>query len=58
MPTPFKSPLHHTVSITPTEFWSDSCLVSELNYAVEQVTTAATPNPFMVYTALKGAPAK
>jgi len=48
MPTPFKSPLHHTVSITPTEFWSDSCSVSELNYAVEQVTTGATPNPFMV----------
>jgi len=51
----FKSPLHQTVSTTPTEFWNDSCSVPELMYAIEHGATGATSNPFIVYTVLKAA---
>ena len=51
----FKSPLHETVSTTPTEFWNDSCSVPELTYAIEHGATGATSNPFIVFTVLKGA---
>ena len=54
MPT-YKSPLHQTVSTTPTEFWNDSCSVPELTYAIEHGATGATSNPFIVFTVLKGA---
>ena len=47
----YKSPLHQTVSITPTEFWNDSCSVPELTYAIEHGATGATSNPFIVCTA-------
>jgi transaldolase len=49
----YKSPLHQTVSTTPTEFWNDSCSVPELTYAIEHGATGATSNPFIVYTVLK-----
>jgi transaldolase len=51
----YKSPLHQTVSTTPTEFWNDSCSVPELTYAIEHGATGATSNPLIVYTVLKGA---
>ena len=51
----YKSPLHQTVSTTPTEFWNDSCSVPELTYAIEHGATGATSNPFIVYTVLKAA---
>jgi transaldolase len=51
----YKSPLHETVSTTPTEFWNDSCSVPELTYAIEHGATGATSNPFIVFTVLKGA---
>jgi transaldolase len=51
----YKSPLHQTVSTTPTEFWNDSCSVPELTYAIEHGATGATSNPFIVYAVLKGA---
>jgi transaldolase len=51
----YKSPLHETVSTTPTEFWNDSCSVPELTYAIEHGATGATSNPFIVYTVLKAA---
>ena len=54
MPT-YKSPLHQTVSTTPTEFWNDSCSVPELTYAIEHGATGATSNPFIVFTVLKAA---
>lgn len=54
MPT-YKSPLHATVSTTPTEFWNDSCSVPELTYAIEHGATGATSNPFIVFTVLKAA---
>lgn len=43
-----KSPLHQTVSTTPTEFWNDSCCVKELTYAIENGATGATSNPTIV----------
>ncbi len=49
----YKSPLHQTVSTTPTEFWNDSCDVKELTYAVEHGATGATSNPTIVLTVLK-----
>jgi transaldolase len=51
----YKSPLHQTVSTTPTEFWNDSCSEPELKYAIEHGATGATSNPFIVYTVLKAA---
>jgi transaldolase len=51
----YKSPLHQTVSATPTEFWNDSCSVPELRYAIEHGATGATSNPFIVFTVLKAA---
>ena len=49
----YKSPLHQTVSTTPTEFWNDSCCVKELSYAVENGATGATSNPTIVLAVLK-----
>ncbi len=49
----FKSPLHETVSTTPTEFWNDSCCVKELAYAIENGATGATSNPTIVLAVLK-----
>jgi len=45
MPT-YKSPLHQTVSTTPTEFWNNSCSVPELTYAIEHRATARTLRAF------------
>ena len=33
--TAYKSPLHETVSTTPTDVWNDSCSVEEVTYAIE-----------------------
>src|ERR1700691_905141 len=44
----FKSPLHETVSTTPTQFWNDSCSLAELSYAIEHGATGATTNPTIV----------
>ena len=52
LPT-FKSPLHQTVSTTPTDFWNDSCSVEELNYAIENGAVGATTNPTIVLGVLK-----
>ena len=49
----YKSPLHQTVSTTPTEFWNDSCCVKELAYAIENGATGATSNPTIVLAVLK-----
>jgi hypothetical protein len=42
----YKSPLHQTVSTTPTEFWNDSCSVPELTYAIEHGATVRTLRAF------------
>lgn len=49
----YKSPLHKTVMTTPTEFWNDSCAISELKPAIENGATGATTNPVIVGNVLK-----
>ena len=49
----YKSPLHQTISTTPTDFWNDSCAVSELEYAIEHGAVGATSNPTIVEQVLK-----
>lgn len=49
----YKSPLHKTVMTTPTEFWNDSCAISELMPAIENGATGATTNPVIVGGVLK-----
>ena len=53
MNTTYKSPLHQTVSTTPTDFWNDSCSVEELTYAIEHGAVGATTNPTIVGQVLK-----
>ena len=49
----YKSPLHQTVSTTPTDYWNDSCSVEELTYAIEHGAVGATTNPTIVGQVLK-----
>lgn len=51
--TKFKSPLHQTVTTTPTDYWNDSCSVEELTYAIENGAVGATTNPTIVLGVLK-----
>ena len=51
--TQFKSPLHQTVTTTPTDYWNDSCSVEELTYAIEHGAVGATSNPTIVLNVLK-----
>jgi transaldolase len=45
-------PLLETVRLGPTEYWNDSCAVSELEYAVARGATGATSNPPIVLEVL------
>jgi transaldolase len=49
----YKSPLHHMVSTTPTDYWNDSCSIEELTYAIDHGAVGATSNPQIVTTVLK-----
>lgn len=49
----YKSPLHETISTTPTDFWNDSCSVEELTYAIEHGAVGATTNPTIVREVLQ-----
>lgn len=49
----FKSPLHEMASTTKTDFWNDSCSISELKYAIEYGAVGATTNPVIVGEVLK-----
>ena len=49
----YKSPLHRTVSVYPTDFWNDSCSVDELTYAIEHGAVGATSNPTIVEQVLE-----
>ncbi len=49
----YKSPLHQTVSTTPTDYWNDSCSIEELTYAIEHGAVGATTNPTIVLAVLK-----
>jgi transaldolase len=48
-----KSPLHTMTLTSPTEFWNDSCSVSELTYAIDNGATGGTSNPTIVGQVLK-----
>ncbi|MFH1530062.1 MAG: transaldolase family protein [Pseudomonadota bacterium] len=48
-----KSPLHLMASTTPTDYWNDSCALSELEYAVSHGAVGATTNPSIVLYVLK-----
>lgn len=50
---PYRSPLHETVSTTPTDLWNDSCSPRELAYAIEHGATGATTNPTIVLDVLR-----
>jgi transaldolase len=47
------SPLHETVTATPTDFWNDSCSIEELSYAIGHGAVGATTNPQIVGMVLK-----
>lgn len=49
----YKSPLHQTISTTPTDFWNDSAAVDELSYAIEHGAVGATTNPTIVREVLQ-----
>lgn len=48
-----ESPLLRMTQETPTQYWNDSCSVSELEYAVERGATGATSNPSIVLEVMK-----
>lgn len=49
----YNSPLQEMASTTTTDFWNDSCSVSELQYAMEYGAVGATTNPVIVKEVLK-----
>ncbi len=53
MTGPYKSPLHQMTCTTPTDFWNDSCAMSELRDAIENGATGATSNPTIVLEVLE-----
>ncbi|WHH58533.1 transaldolase family protein [Petroclostridium sp. X23] len=53
MSNQYKSALHEMASTTPTDFWNDSCSISELEYAMEYGGVGATTNPVIVGEVLK-----
>jgi transaldolase len=46
-------PLARMARSTPTEYWNDSCAVSELRYAIENGAVGATSNPQIVGEVLR-----
>jgi len=51
--TELDSPLLRMVERTPTDYWNDSCAVSELEYAIARGATGATSNPVIVGEVMK-----
>ncbi len=49
----YASKLHETVSRFPTDYWNDSCAISELEYAIEHGAVGATTNPTIVLNVLR-----
>jgi len=48
-----ESPLAKMVRETPTDYWNDSCAVSELVYAIERGGSGATSNPSIVFEVMR-----
>ena len=51
--TTANGPLHEMTLTTPTVYWTDSCSVEELTYAIPRGTSGATSNPVIVLNVLK-----
>lgn len=51
-PDAVDAPLLRMVRETPTDYWNDSCAISELEYAVARGATGATSNPSIVLEVL------
>ena len=49
----YNSPLQEMAATTNTDYWNDSCAVSELEYAIKRSAVGATTNPVIVYNVLK-----
>ena len=47
------SPLYLMATTTPTDYWNDSCSVTELTYAIANGAVGATTNPTIVLAVLK-----
>ena len=47
-----EAPLLRMVRETPTDYWNDSCAISELEYAIERGAGGATSNPTIVLEVL------
>ncbi len=50
--TTYKSPLHEMGATTKTDYWNDSCAISELTYGIEHGAVGATTNPTIVLNVL------
>ncbi len=49
----YNSRLQEMVETTDTDYWNDSCAVSELEYAIPKGAVGATTNPVIVFNVLK-----
>ena len=49
----YLGPLHEMACTTPTDYWNDSCAVSELSYAIPRGAVGATSNPTIVLEVFK-----
>ena len=49
----YNGPLHEMACTTPTDYWNDSCAVSELSYAIARGAVGATSNPTIVLEVFK-----
>lgn len=49
----YKSSLHEMTQRFNTDFWNDSCSISELKYAIEYGAVGATTNPVIVKNVIK-----
>jgi transaldolase len=49
----YNGPLHEMTMTTPTSYWTDSCSVEELTYAIPRGTSGATSNPAIVLQVLQ-----
>jgi transaldolase len=53
MTVAIETPLARMTQTTPTEFWNDSCAISELEYAIANGAVGATSNPTIVGEVLR-----
>jgi transaldolase len=51
--TPANGPLHEMTLTTPTVYWTDTCSVGDLSYAIPRGTSGATSNPVIVLGVLQ-----